>query len=98
MHLRLCIKEGVGAAGQPLPEKPQRSRESGVVRFDGVVRERHTTANGSTYVYIVLGTSGGAADEVEDPASVVDAEFIFPPGLCLSSCFPVEFLSQKQMH
>ena len=44
------------------------------------VVERRTTAAGAEYIRVVLGTSGGAASEVEDPSTVIDAEFLFLAG------------------
>eukprot|EP00887_Chlorella_sp_A99_P001120 scaffold14.g1120.t1 len=68
---------GRGAGGQ-LPEQPKRQLKSGKP-FDGKVLERHTTSDGAEYLWIVLGTAGGAAAEVEDPSLVIDAEFLFLP-------------------
>lgn len=66
------------ATGGQLPEQPKRQLKSGKP-FDGKVLERHTTSDGAEYLWIVLGTAGGAAAEVEDPSLVIDAEFLFLP-------------------
>ena len=60
-----------------LPEQPKRQFESEVALFDGVVAERTTGPDGSRYVRITFGADKGAAAEVDDPAAVIDAEFLF---------------------
>ncbi|KAL4446811.1 hypothetical protein ABPG77_008055 [Micractinium sp. CCAP 211/92] len=67
------------ATGGDMPAQPKRQRKSksDFVPFDGTVVERRTTAGGSEYVRLVLGTAGGAATEVEDPSTVLDCEFLF---------------------
>jgi hypothetical protein len=66
-----------------MPERPQRQRKGAAdfVPFDGQVVERRTTPGGAEYVRITLGTAGGSAGEVADPSTVIDAEFLFLPGL-----------------
>lgn len=70
-----------------MPAQPRRQRKlaTDFVPFDGQLVERHTTPSGAEYVRITLGTAGGAATEVDDPSTVIDAEFLFleggrPPG------------------
>lgn len=41
---------------------------------------RKTLPDGAEYIRVVLGTAGGAASEVEDVSSVMDAEFLFLAG------------------
>lgn len=70
------ILGGVAAVvtGGDLPDKPERITSKQYVDFDGVLKERYTTARGSEYVRISFGESGN------DPAQVIDAEFIFLEG------------------
>lgn len=67
------------ATGGDMPEQPKRQRKqkNDYVPFDGAVVERRTTPAGAEYVRVVLGTAGGAAADVADPSSVIDAEFLF---------------------
>lgn len=48
----------------------------------------HTTpGEGAEYVRLTFGTAGGAATEVDDPSTVIDAEFLFLKGeLGLAGC------------
>lgn len=70
------IVKGVLAVLQngPMPEQPQRRRAKASVPFNGVLADRHSTANGSEYVRI---TFGGDVEEINDPSNVIDAEFLF---------------------
>lgn len=65
-----------------MPAQPERRRKSRSEfrPFDGTVVERRTSEGGAEYVRIVLGTSGGAATDVDDPSDVVDCEFLFLSG------------------
>lgn len=63
--------------GKPPPEKPERAPGRDGQPFDGVLADRHTTGEGAEYVRLTFGTAGGAATEVDDPSSVIDAEFLF---------------------
>jgi hypothetical protein len=78
------IAGGVAAVlqGGALPERPQRRRAAEATRFDGVVVDRHTTADGSEYILITFGGGQGASAPAEgsDPASLIDAEFLFFKG------------------
>jgi hypothetical protein len=67
--------------GAPLPEKPTRQMEQAVEPFDGVLTERHTSADGSEYVRVAFGTGAvSPSGKVDDPSSIVDAEFLFLSG------------------
>ncbi|KAG7673061.1 hypothetical protein Ndes2526B_g05369 [Nannochloris sp. 'desiccata'] len=65
--------------GDTMPARPQRRRQTEIVPFDGILAERRTTANGSEYVRITLGIQKGGEEvvEVDDPVTVIDAEFLF---------------------
>ena len=41
------------------------------------------SGEGAEYVRLTFGTAGGAATEVEDPSTVIDAEFLFLKGVHL---------------
>ncbi len=62
-----------------MPAQPQRQKAVGYVPFDGVLAEQRTTSAGCNYLRIVFGTGAGVAAEVDDPSSVIDAEFLFIP-------------------
>lgn len=65
--------------GQALPEKPKAQRAQ-FVPFDGKLIEKSTTDKGATYVRIAFGLPKNESEtEVEDPAKVIDAEFLFFP-------------------
>ncbi|KAG2422936.1 hypothetical protein HXX76_015687 [Chlamydomonas incerta] len=82
--------------GGPAPSRPQPLRDlRGFVPFDGVLVDRHVTADGGIYVRIVFGSQqpgagGGAGADVgsglgassaaEEGGQVLDAEFLFPQG------------------
>lgn len=78
------IAGGVAAVlqGGTLPERPQRRRATEAARFDGVVVDQHTTAEGSEYILITFGggQGGSAPPEGSDPSSLIDAEFLFFKG------------------
>ncbi|EFN57033.1 hypothetical protein CHLNCDRAFT_143734 [Chlorella variabilis] len=78
------IAKGVAAVvtGGDMPAQPRRQRKlaTDFVPFDGQLVERHTTPSGAEYFRITLGTAGGAATEVDDPSTVIDAEFLFLEG------------------
>lgn len=76
-HLTACCCGRT--AGEDLPQQPQRQRSTEFVPFDGALVERKVTQSGCIYVRLLLGAAGGAATEVEDPSSVIDAEFLFLP-------------------
>ncbi|GAB4815568.1 hypothetical protein N2152v2_002614 [Parachlorella kessleri] len=65
--------------GERPPPRPQRQVSLEFTPFDGEVAERYTTEAGSHYVRLLFGAAGGQATEVEEPSSVVDAEFLFLP-------------------
>eukprot|EP00208_Stichococcus_sp_RCC1054_P006789 CAMPEP_0206142630 /NCGR_PEP_ID=MMETSP1473-20131121/17675_1 /ASSEMBLY_ACC=CAM_ASM_001109 /TAXON_ID=1461547 /ORGANISM="Stichococcus sp, Strain RCC1054" /LENGTH=319 /DNA_ID=CAMNT_0053537703 /DNA_START=96 /DNA_END=1055 /DNA_ORIENTATION=+ len=67
-------------SGGNLPDQPKAKYQAqgSAQLFDGVVADRHTTKEGVEYVRVTFGTAGGDADDVQDPTSVVDAEFLFP--------------------
>eukprot|EP00198_Chlamydomonas_reinhardtii_P014349 XP_001703686.1 predicted protein [Chlamydomonas reinhardtii] len=88
------VKSAASAVtGGPAPERPQPLRDPrGFVPFDGVLVDRHTTADGGIYVRIVFGSqqpgqgqgaaAGGSASSVpaEAGGQLLDAEFLFPQG------------------
>jgi uncharacterized protein (DUF1499 family) len=67
--------------GDTMPSRPERRRQTEIIPFDGVLAERRTTENGSVYVRVTLGVrdsqSGEQVDQVDDPVTVIDAEFLF---------------------
>jgi uncharacterized protein (DUF1499 family) len=67
--------------GDTMPARPERRRQETIVPFDGILAERRTTENGSEYVRITLGIkdiqSGEQVDQIDDPVTVIDAEFLF---------------------
>lgn len=64
-----------------LPEQPQRRKRDAAdfTPFDGVLADSRTDPDGTRYLRLTLGTDGGRATEVEDPSTVIDAEFLFLP-------------------
>jgi hypothetical protein len=67
------------SAGEKPPPQPQRQKAVGYIPFDGALVDRYITDAGCDYVRIVFGAAGGAATEVDEPSSVIDAEFLFLP-------------------
>ncbi|PSC72961.1 hypothetical protein C2E20_3641 [Micractinium conductrix] len=67
------------ATGGDMPAQPKRQRKTQgeLLPFDGQLVARKTLPDGAEYIRVVLGTAGGAASEVEDVSSVMDAEFLF---------------------
>eukprot|EP00951_Prasinocladus_malaysianus_P025211 scaffold220368_cov46-Prasinocladus_malaysianus.AAC.1 len=67
---------GLRPCRKPPPlQKPSAQTQEGYTPFDGQLVDRHTTEDGSEYIRLVFGLSQGE----QDPARVVDAEFVFPP-------------------
>ena len=74
-------RQSYSGAGKQLPAQPKRQQQTGGKPFTGVVAERHATEGGGEYLRLTFGQPAGGSAEVDDPSKVIDAEFLFPPGI-----------------
>lgn len=75
------------ASGEPLQRRKQaQPTPQEAIRFQGQLRDRHTTAEGCEYVRIALVPTNGSSQQ--SSANVIDAEFIFVSGKYLQQALP----------
>lgn len=75
-------------AGNRPPERPKFQQEMATQAFDGVLADRHRTADGSAeYVHIVFGAQQMQNEKIDSKAvNVIDAEFLFLTGTWHMHC------------